>query len=233
MTCHTPKGTVANTSMFRAGLLALLYMSFSHPTALSAAPIVLQATTLTSVGCGPTLTGDNFSLDGVGYNAANQGCGGRIEAVGIGQQTPLVGTLNVPDNPGRFAIAYSSAYQPSLYKFVPLPSVPDNFTGTISVNVVLSGTVQVCLADAGVPTPGAALYFGCDPQFADFGVININVAGVASYYAYNGDIGIRSFLGFSGTSAAAPEPAHLGLAAGAILLFLPFVVQQQRRRTRA
>ena len=227
MTHHISESLVTGTSMLRAGLLALLFMSFSHPTALRAAPIVLQATTLTSDGCGSTISGDNFSLAG---DFAMPSCVGRIAPVGIAGQS-LAGILNIPENPGRFALAYGP-YQPSLFKDVtPGPrDIPANFTGIYEVkNVVLSGSLQVCLARAG----DRISYLSCDPQFIDFGVININVAGVARYDVFRGDPILRGFEGFFGTSAAAPEPAHLGLAAGAILLFLPFAAQQQRRRTRA
>lgn len=237
MSLLTPPNRFTAASIFRAGLFVLFFLGFLQPVALKADPIVFQATTLRSTGCGASVSGDNFSFDGI-FESLGNGCGGRIANVGIdwpdpGQPLPccydpvVTGYVNVPGGPGRLAVAYGGG-QPSLYKDPEPTYVPDSFTGEILVNVVLTGTVQVCLEPANVQTPGEVV--ACDPAYANFGVININVAGQAAYEAYDGAVGARDFLGFTGTSAAAPEPAQLGLAGAAALLLWAVAAQTKARR---
>ena len=106
--------------LLRAGLLVISVFGFSQPRLLEAAPIVFEATTLTSGGCGATLSGNNFYFDGtITYNA----CSGRQVSVGILWPLPeqatynspvVTGSIDVPGAPGRLPVAYGGG-QPPLY----------------------------------------------------------------------------------------------------------------------
>ncbi len=211
----------------------LLVGSFGTPV-LEADPIVLEATTLSSGGCGARVSGDNFVFDGI-FTQLGNGCGGRIMNVGIdnwpvpGTQTyfnpPVTGTITGPGIPDRLAIAYGGG-QPSLYKDAYPNYLPINLYGTFAVPVVLSGTLNVCLEPAGVQTPGQVV--ACDPAYANFAIININVAGVALFSVTDGVIGARDFLGYEGTLAAAPEPSQLATVGGITMLLWGTIAQRNR-----
>ncbi len=236
MTFYTPPNRFTAASIFRAGLFVLFLLGFLQPVALKADPIVFQATTLRSSACGVSLSGDNFD---VVYEYEENSCGGRPVSVGI-PFLPLppadssyytyepffvTGTVNVPGVATRLAVAYGGG-QPSLYKDVYPTYLPDDFSGEVAVNVVLSGTVQLCLEPAYVQTPGQVV--ACDPAYLNFGVIDINVAGQAIYSAHYGSIDARGMGVFTATSAAAPEPSQLGLVGGALLLWV--IVMQKKLR---
>ncbi len=236
MTFFTPPNRFTAASIFRAGLFVLFFIGFLQPVALKADPIVFQATTLTSSACGVSIAGDNFDVN---YEYGQNSCGGRPVSVGI-PLLPLpparssytyepflvTGTVDVPGAPDRLAVAYGGG-QPSLYKDVYPTYLPDDFSGEVAVNVVLSGTVQLCLEPAYVQTPGQVV--ACDPAYLNFGVIDINVAGQAIYSAHYGSIDARGMQLFTATSAAAPEPGQLGFTGGAALLLWVVVTQKKWR----
>lgn len=226
-------GTVLTRNTSTAGVLLVILIGLTRPSTVQSAPIDFQATTVISNACELIISGTNFSIEQMA--PPGMGCGGRDAPVGVpalplpGQATffnqPAYGTVDVPGIPVRVAMAYGGG-QPDLYKFVQPPVVPDTFTGTAGLNVVLSGTLQVCLEPANVQTPSQ--FVACDPEFANFGLIHIDVAGQANWNYYNGVPAFRQYQGYVGTAAAAPEPSHLGLAAGAAVLL--FTAVSRRRR---
>lgn len=69
-------------SVSRFGLFLLFFLGCFRAVPLKAAPIVLQATTLRSDGCGAEVSGVGFDFNGIFTDLGN-GCGGRVVPVGI------------------------------------------------------------------------------------------------------------------------------------------------------
>lgn len=206
-----------------SGSVVALLIAFwlSEPGKIEAAPVILQATAVVNNGeCHSYVFGDNFSFSQI----ETFGCSSREFSGAAGVLWPtyqesnpefdalVVGYVNVPENPGRLAVAYGGQYG-STYVLTNV-TVPDNYSGSIPFNVVLNGTLQVCLLPASAQTPNDI--GPCDPAYADFATINVNVAG---QNVMNFNHGLPVNDEFVGTAAAAPEPANLEIVGcGALLV---------------
>lgn len=215
--------------LFQLTLLPVLCV-LSLANQLSATPIQMQAT---AVGASLRIC-ETFSIQAVAegvpfsFGSKNTGsCGGSgiygiagqtvlnevsVEAFGYnGGQLPMgigqtvIDYLNIPDNPDRrYASVMGSVFGSG--DPITIPATPRG-SPLAGNDVHLVGTLSVCLLPIGA-TGGP-----CDPNYVDFGIINIDVLGknLVSLVggSYDDPSGFNYYFSYSGTaqaSAAVPEP---------------------------
>ena len=199
----------------------------------SAAPISLQATSVSTNPCGFTLSGDAFSFSGsyspcsqLLYSNTSSGAlltpSASVYGPTYGQaegQKLALGSINLPENPGRTAVVTGAISAISPYELsVPISFVPVQLSGLVR----LTGTLSACLLPANVVVDAP-----CDPQYQNFAEIHVDVLGPDVF-----SLNPRPITGtvvnyqyteqYIGTAAAVPEPstwACFGLGC-ALMLFL-------------
>lgn len=193
---------------------------------LKSAPIQLQVTSVQegNTNCnGFTVRGANFQFSAniTGYCSGpgiyGEPGGSFFSSVNIyapptDQQFvqgrgPTLGTIDVPENPGR--VAYFTGSITAYGSPVPIPfDARGSGQLQLSTPVFLQGSLTACLLPAGAFSGGS-----CDPNYINFATVNFYVAGTD---VFTGSIPSFAFGGyfreeFTGVGVASPEPATFAL----------------------
>lgn len=215
------------------------------PYVSQAAPIQLQVTVVNegNTNCNSYVvsgTNFNFAADITGY-CSGPGIYGMpggtlqssvtifaptypVNALGYGQ---TLGSINVPENPGRVAFFTGSftASGPS----VTIPSPAPSGTFQLQTIVTLQGTLNACLLPAGAVGGGP-----CDPNYANFATVNFNLTGTDVFQGDCIDPYTCLFSQtFTATASSVPEPASLGMVSVAGLCLLASLNTKRHDRKNA